>query len=129
MTHRDAPLIEAEQQLRAARSAGTDAWEIAPTIHATAPHSWTGAAIKLRLLCDADLGIPAGPSEEDLKSLREVLEFAEREERKEQSAREQGAPLRPIAADATPLQIMIEVEYRIRSMGVKISDAADGFRF
>jgi len=35
----------------------------------------------------------------------------------------------PMPPDATPLQIMIEVEERVRSMGIRISDAADGFKF
>ena len=48
-----------------------------PAIQATAPASWIGVAIKLRLLCDEDLGIPAGPSEADLESLRQLLAFAE----------------------------------------------------
>ena len=78
---RDEPLVQAEAQLKAALSAGTDPWEIVPTIQALPPLSWLGVAIKLRLLCDEDLGIPAGPSEADLESLRQLLAFAEAKER------------------------------------------------
>ena len=38
-------------------------------------------------------------------------------------------PYLPMPPDATPLQIMIEVEERIRTMGTRVSDAADDFKF
>jgi hypothetical protein len=53
-------------------------------------------------------------------SLREVR-HTEREQKEPQYL--------PMPADATPLQIMIEVEDRIRSMGIEISDAEDVFGF
>jgi hypothetical protein len=42
-------------------------------------HSLAGAAVKLRLLCDEDIGIAAGESEEDLVSLGQMREFVEPE--------------------------------------------------
>jgi hypothetical protein len=38
-------------------------------------------------------------------------------------------PYLPMPADATPLQIMIEVERRIDAMAAEINGAADGFNF
>jgi hypothetical protein len=43
------------------------------------PRSLAGAAVKLRLLCDEDIGIAAGESEEDLVSLGQMREFVEPE--------------------------------------------------
>jgi hypothetical protein len=78
----DRSLIDAALQLSAARSAkADDIYEIASIIHQTPAKSPLGVAIKLRLLCDEDMGIPAGPSDDDRTSLRQLLEYAEDQEK------------------------------------------------
>jgi hypothetical protein len=45
-----------------------------------AVHPLASAAVKLRLLCDEDIGLAASePNPEELASLRQILEFVERD--------------------------------------------------
>jgi len=48
-------------------------------IMATEPRSLHGAAVKLRVILDPDIGIPSGESEVDIPGLQQVLAFIERE--------------------------------------------------
>jgi hypothetical protein len=48
-------------------------------IHKTPPVALAGAAVKLRLLCDEDLGMPAGDSAAHVTAVRQLLELLEQE--------------------------------------------------
>jgi len=48
-------------------------------IDQTRPVGLAGAAVKLRLLADEEIGMAAGENQDELASLRQVLEFVERE--------------------------------------------------
>jgi hypothetical protein len=97
----DAGLIEAERRLRECYpqrkalyrefkiSMEIEAEIVNPTVTAaevqleefieeTPPRSLVGAAVKLRALCDKDVGLAAGESEDQLGSLDQVLKFVER---------------------------------------------------
>jgi hypothetical protein len=87
----DVDLVRAELELRqlraqAALATGQTAdalsdriWLIADKISLTPPGTLIGAAVKLRLLADEDIGLLAGDSEADRVSLRQVRDFIERE--------------------------------------------------
>ncbi|MGA8549020.1 MAG: hypothetical protein WB678_02165 [Stellaceae bacterium] len=91
----DADLLAAEREIAALR-AQSDAfraagdhqdhdelwnqiWELEKKIAATPPTTLIGAAVKLRWLADPNLGIEAGPTDEDPDSIRQVLDLIERE--------------------------------------------------
>jgi hypothetical protein len=85
MSAPDRVLLDAEQQLAELRSIMSDddddgdegIWPVVDTISYTAPLTVAGAAAKLRLLCDENIGILAGHSKADEASLRQVLAFVE----------------------------------------------------
>jgi hypothetical protein len=76
----DAVLLGAERQLAELRSSDVhkDIWQLIDVILLTPPRTLAGAAVKLRLLCDAEIGIfAAGASDQEEVSLRQVLAFVE----------------------------------------------------
>lgn len=91
--HPDAPLLNAERNLaillRLSRESDqSDAvqgpiWDRLSSaedlIAKTPPVTLVGAAVKLRLLCDPEIGLEAGEAEHELPSLRQVLALVERE--------------------------------------------------
>ena len=79
----DVALILAEQRLAALRQAESpdedEVWAIYEIISRTPPASLPGAAVKLRLLMDPELGLKAiAATADDLLSLRQVGELIER---------------------------------------------------
>ena len=65
--------------LRQAESPDEDeVWAIYEIISRTPPASLLGAAVKLRLLLDRELGLDIGISADDMISLRQVAELIER---------------------------------------------------
>ena len=89
----DAELFRAERRLRDilplwereplsdedADALSTAMYEQIERINNTAPVTLFGAAIKLRVLAHPDHGMESGEREDDYISLRQVLEFIERE--------------------------------------------------
>jgi hypothetical protein len=79
----DVALILAEQRLAALRQAESpnegEIWAIYQIISRTPPATLLGAAVKLRLLLDPDLGLKASETTvDDLLSLRQIGELIER---------------------------------------------------
>jgi hypothetical protein len=79
----DVALILAEQRLAALRQAESpdegEIWTIYEIISRTPPASLLGAAVKLRLLMDPELGLKAiETTADDLLSLRQVGELIDR---------------------------------------------------
>jgi hypothetical protein len=54
-------------------------YRLSDFIDQTRPAGLAGAAVKLRLLADEEIGMAAGENQDELASLRQVLEFVERE--------------------------------------------------
>lgn len=87
----DAELIAAEREMRRLLDEGRDLneaddqltqrWDrigaCIKTIGRTNPGTLAGCAVKLRFLCDPEIGIEAGDREDDVPSLRQVLAFIE----------------------------------------------------
>jgi hypothetical protein len=82
---RDKALADAEQKIREIRASGGDVREsdAIGMINSTAPRTWRGVAVKLRLLCDQKLGVRDKVDEDELVALQQVLKFAEREEQQQ----------------------------------------------
>ena len=86
INHPDDELIVAEVELSLARSEKRyeDADRVEERIYALEPKSWIGGAVKLRLLCDPDIGMEiAEPSEAQMGALRQVLKLAQEDEKQQ----------------------------------------------
>ena len=86
----DAVLLLAEQRLAdllrqadsadSADSLNPEIWETYRLISRTPPATLVGAAVKLRLLLDPDLGPAAGKaSDDDIISLQQIVDLVERQ--------------------------------------------------
>jgi hypothetical protein len=67
-------------RIRRAAVGGALNWQLIEFIEKTAPRSLAGAAVKLRLLCDEDIGVAAGQNDDVLVSLGQIHEFIESEQ-------------------------------------------------
>ena len=80
MSAPDRVLLDAERQLAELRSSEPrqDIWQTIDVILLTPPQTLAGAAVKLRLLCDEEIGIfAAGVSDQEETAFRQVLAFVD----------------------------------------------------
>lgn len=80
MSAPDHVLLDAERQLAELRAAEPphDIWQTIDVILLTPPQTMAGAAVKLRLLLDEEIGIfAAGTSDQEETALRQVLAFVD----------------------------------------------------